>query len=175
PPAEVTALRPDTGSSRGYYLQQGVAPYSGIFVYTGSTTPGVGVGDRVSLLGRYDRYYDSDQVVLVERVAHEPGTPSLGPVVVEPADIADAGALAAGLELMLVRVEGVRVSDPNPDAPADYDEFSLEGDLRVDDLLYPELTNDFGTGTELSSVSGVLGRSFDHFKLWPRGAGDVLF
>jgi hypothetical protein len=171
--AEVTALRPDAGSARGYYLQQGLAPFSGIFVYTGSSPPGVLRGDRVALRGRYDDYYGSAQIVALELMAHEAGEPTLEPLGVAAADVADGGALGAALELMLVRVENTHVEDPNPDSPADYDEFSLAGGLRVDDLLYPELANDFPQMTAFSAITGVLGHSFDHTKLWPRHAGDL--
>jgi hypothetical protein len=173
PPAEVTALRPNSGDSRGYYVQTGTTAFSGIFVFTGSTRAGVSVGDRVTLRGRFDQYYGSDQVVPLELLAHDVGEPTLLPLDVEAAWVADGGAFAEGFELMLVRVAAARVTDPNPDAPSDYDEFLLDGGLRVDDLLFPELTNDFPAQTEFSTLTGVLGRSFDHMKLWPRGPSDV--
>ena len=175
PLAEVVALRPDVGSARGYYVQEGVTARAGIFAYTGSMSPGVALGDRVALRGRYDRYYDSDQLVVLGHVQHEPGTPSIAPLLTIPAEIADGGSLSAAFEQMLVRVENASVRIPNPDAPSDYDEFELEGGLRVDDLLYPELDNAFANGTTFSSLTGVLTRSFDHFKLCPRGPEDVVF
>jgi hypothetical protein len=171
--AEVTALRPDSESSRGYYVQQGTAPFSGIFVYTGSRAPGVSVGDAVVIRGRADEYYGTDQLVEVALVAREARS-ALAPLVVTAEELATGGALASALEQMLVRIEGTRVVDPNPDAPADYDEFSLAGGLRVDDLLYPELDNTFAPDTGFGAVIGVLGRSFDESKLWPRGAADLV-
>src|SRR5262249_27683782 len=39
--AVVTALRPDSGSSRGFYIEDATVPFSGLFVYTASTSPGV--------------------------------------------------------------------------------------------------------------------------------------
>jgi hypothetical protein len=166
--AEVVALRPDDGSARGFYVQDGIAAFSGLFVYTAGKSPGVAVGDWVTLLGRYDRYYESDQLVLVALLAREPGLPTIPALLTQVSEIADGGPLAQAFDSMLVEVEDVMVTAENPDAPSDYDEFTLGSGLRVDDLLTPELDNTFPLGTHFASVTGVLGQSFDHQKLWPR-------
>ncbi len=168
----VTALRPDTGSARGYYVQRGPEPFSGLFVFTGSTSPGVAAGDLLTLRGRYDLYYGADQLVAPEVVLRAPG-PLPEPVLLAAAGVGDSGALARPFDSMLVRVENVAVAQTNPDGPSDYDETELSGALRLDDLLYPELDNTFPAGTPFSRVTGVLGRSFDHQKLWPRNAADL--
>ncbi len=170
---EVTALRPDTGSSRGFYVQGPDAAYSGLFVYTGSTSPGLVRGDRVSVRGRYDVYYDTDELVAPVVVALESGAPSILPVDVVPSAIGDGGELAAPLDAMLVRVLGVRVESENPDAPSDYDELLLEGGLRVDDLLYQDFDNVFPAGTTFLAITGILGRSFGHEKIFVREASDL--
>jgi cytosine/adenosine deaminase-related metal-dependent hydrolase len=170
--ATVIALRPDTGSSRGYYVQDGQTPFSGLFVFSASTSPGVAVGDRLTLRGRTDVYYGTDELVAPEVVAREPAVSTPLPVVVNARDVGDGGALATSFDSMLVRVEGVSVVSSNPDAPSDYDETLIDGALRIDDLLYPDLDNDFVAGTKLLQVTAVLGQSFDHQKLWPRGPND---
>jgi hypothetical protein len=88
-------------------------------------------------------------------------------------EVGDGGSLGAAYDSMLVRVLAASVSETNPDAPSDYDETGLENALRLDDLLYPELDNLFTPGTRFSSVTGILGRSFDHQKLYPRDAADL--
>jgi hypothetical protein len=75
---------------------------------------------------------------------------------------------------MLVRVDEVSVVDSNPDAPSDYDETAIDGALRLDDLLYPELDNTFAVGVTFQSITGIAGRSFDHRKLWPRTRADLV-
>jgi hypothetical protein len=95
------------------------------------------------------------------------------PLVLLASEIGDAGVLARAYDSMLVRVEAVTVTDTNPDAPSDDDETELEGALRIDDLLCPELDNRHPVGTPWSSVTGILGRSFDHQKLWPRTTSDL--
>jgi hypothetical protein len=170
--ATVTALRPDSGSSRGFYLQDGAGPYAGLFVYTGDAPADVAVGERVTVRGRYDVYYELDELVAPSVVARALGEPP-APVVLGVDEVGDGGSLGAAYDSMLVRVLAVSVSETNPDAPSDYDETGLAGALRLDDLLYPELDNVFTPGTPFSSVTGVLGRSFDHQKLYPRNAADL--
>jgi hypothetical protein len=169
--AVVTALRPGSGSSRGFYLQDGAAEYSGLFVYTGDQSPDVAVGDRVSVRGRYDVYYELDELVAPTVLERTPETP-LPPVVLRADEVGDVGALAVAYDSMLVTVTDAIVTESNPDVPSDYDETGLDGALRLDDLLYTELDNAFAPGTRFSAVTGLLGRSFDHQKLYPRSAVD---
>ncbi len=69
--AVVTALRPDTGKSRGFYVEDGTAASSELFVFTGSEPPGVELGDTVSLRGRYDEYAGSDELAGATLIARE--------------------------------------------------------------------------------------------------------
>jgi hypothetical protein len=126
----------------------------------------------VTVRGRYDLYYGAEQLVAPELVARAAGAPVV-PVALSAADLGDAGALGRTFDSMLVRVDAVSVAATNPDAPSDYDETLLGGALRLDDLLYPELDNVFPPGTPFTRVTGILGRSFDHQKLWPRTAADL--
>ncbi len=171
--AVVTAVRPNSGSSRGFYIEDDVVPYSGIFVYTGSDAPGVAVGDRISLRGRYEVYYDMDELVDATLLARDALVESPTPVTVRAEDAGDDGALAAAYDSMLVTVTDAIVVETNPDAPSDYDETELSGALRLDDLLDPELDNAFAPNTGFSAVTGILGYSFDHRKLMPRSAADL--
>jgi hypothetical protein len=96
------------------------------------------------------------------------------PLLVAAQSIGDEGTLSGQYESMLVRIVDVTVANANPDAPSDYDEFLLEGGLRVDDLIDPLLDNDLPAGTRFQSITGVLGRSFGHYKIWPRDASDLV-
>jgi hypothetical protein len=170
--ATVTALRPDSGNARGFYVEDAAEPFSGLFVYTAKAAPGVGIGDHVALRGRFDEYYGVDQLVFGAWLAREAGAPP-EPLEVTTSAAGDGGELAAAYDSMLIRVVDAAVVSTNPDAPSDYDETELDGALRLDDLLSPELDNTFATGTHFTSVTGILGHSFDHQKLWPRRAADV--
>jgi len=170
----VTALRPDTGSARGYHVQGALEPFSGLFVFTGSDPPGVAVGDLLTIRGRTDLYYGADQLVAPEIIKRRDGSSPPAPIDVHPDAIGDDGAFALAYDSMLVNIMDVMVTDQNPDAPSDYDEILVEGALRLDDLLYPELDNTLPAGTHFSRIAGILGRSFDHQKLWPRAADDLV-
>jgi hypothetical protein len=143
-------------------------------VYTGSDTPGVEVGDWVSLRGRYDVYYDLDELVGVTLLSREPSGVAPIPIAVTAESIGDGGELADVDDSMLVTISDAVVVETNPDAPSDYDETLLAGALRLDDLLDPTLDNDFPAGSGFTSVTGILGYSFDHRKLMPRGPEDLV-
>ena len=85
-----------------------------------------------------------------------------------------SGQFAEAYESMLLRVLAVSVSNVNPDAPQDFDEFAVGVSLRIDDLLYGALDNTFTIGTSFSSITGVLGFSFANTKLMPRDASDFV-
>jgi hypothetical protein len=172
--AGTVAVRPDTGGARGYYIAAGIEPFSGIFVFTAGASPGVAAGDQLTLRGRLDLYQGTDELVAPVVLERVPAARVAAPVLVEAAGIGDDGSLSERYESMLVRIENVAVTATNPDAPSDYDETLLEGALRIDDLLDPALDNTFATGTRFRSVTGILGHSFGHWKLWPRGPDDLV-
>jgi hypothetical protein len=163
-----------TAGSKGFYLEDGDhAPYSGILAYTGDKAAPVGVGELVSLQGYFDRYQDTDELIGVEVLARRAGDTPYPPLEVTLADIADGSPQAAALASLLVRISSVEVALTNPDAPRDYDETGLLGGLRLDDLIWPELDNQFEVGTRFDFVQGISGRSFSHQKLWPTRASDL--
>lgn len=171
--ARVTAVR--AGASKGYYVEDGDrSAYSGLFVYTGSKTPSVGVGDLVSLQGYFDSYQQTDELIDAELLVRDSSTPDYAPLPVTLASIADGSEQAPGLASMLVAIREVEVAATNPDAPSDYDETELAGGLRLDDQLYPELDNELPIGARFGVLQGISGVSFGHRKLWPRGPEDCV-
>lgn len=166
----VNALRPD---ARGFFLQDAAEPFSGISIY-GSYPPGLLVGDRVRILGFTHRYQGSAEIVHphVELLATSVETAPSPILIRSSANTPDLASLSMQHEGSLVHVEALAVIATNPDAPNDYDETLLEGDLRLDDWLLPELDNTFPVGTKLD-VTGIIGRSHGNYKLWPRRLEDV--
>lgn len=168
----VTALR--LTGSKGYYVEDGDhADYSGIFIYTGSSTPAVRVGELVDVQGYFDAFEGTDELTFVEVLSHQAAAEPYEPLLVTLADAADNSPRAAALASLWLRLESVKVASQNPDAPQDYDETGLAGGLRLDDLLYPSLDNTFAVGTLFSQISGIYGASFGHQKLFPRSAADL--
>jgi cytosine/adenosine deaminase-related metal-dependent hydrolase len=156
------------------------ADFSGVFVFTG-TMPTVARGALVAIDGAtslFPRSGPHQEIQFTMPTVTALGTADMpAPIVVAPADVATGGARAAALEGVLVRVEGVAVTDPAP-APAGGEtapthEFQVGGALLVDDVMYrldpmPAMEESF------ASITGVLQLRRDHSKLLPRDADDVV-
>ncbi|MFY0531186.1 hypothetical protein [Nannocystis pusilla] len=179
--AYVTGIRPLTGTSRGFHIETGTQmPYTGIFVFTGNTSPAVKVGDKVDVTGTYEQYFGLDEISYPQVSIVETGNVlPFDPLPVEPADIATGGAEAVTLQSMLVSVDMLTITVLNPDAPMDFDEFAVTGNLRIDDQLSDavkdmQLNNACPVGTQFESIAGVLGYSFNNSKLQPRVKSDIV-
>ncbi len=172
----VTAVRPNTGGLRGFYVQDtSLKPFSGIFVFTKGTAPGVSVGNQITVTGTYEEFYDFSEISSPSITVTNAGTTlPFGPVTItNPADLATGSAQAEQWESMLLSIAGVQVTNMNPDAPKDFDEFSVTGNLRIDDEIYEALDNTYSVGTAFSKITGVLTYSFSQRKLLPRSAADL--
>jgi imidazolonepropionase-like amidohydrolase len=175
----VTAVRPAAGDPGFYVQDESGEPLTGILVFTGSGSTPVEVGNRVTVAGTYDEYFDVSEIVASSVTVEDAGTTlPVAPITVDPVDVANGGALAEAYESMLVTVLDVTITDINPDAPDDFDELAIDGGLRVDDALSDAQTgsgfgNDCPNGTMFDQITGVMGFSFDDRKLFPRGVADV--
>jgi len=172
-------------STQGYYLQvkpgdpawNGMADYSGVYVYDTSNT--VKAGDRVSVArATIADYHGQIELTLptatVVSSASEAAPP---PVVVQPAEVATGGARARTLESVLIEVDEVTVTDLNPPAnggdTTPIHEFVVDGGLRVNDALY--LVTPFPLlGQGYTSLTGILDLRNADSKLEPRSAADVV-
>jgi len=154
------------------------AENSGMFVYLGTrSTPSR--GDIIDIDGRVTDRFGRQQISQVRNIENESSENALpDPVVVDPCDVATGGPKASSLQGVLVRVEGVSVTDSNPDGPGDdFGEFSVgscSGDagLRIDDALHRPMP-DPESGNEFDFIRGPLHYSFDNSKIEPRDDADV--
>ncbi len=172
----VTAVRPLSSGDRGFYAQDtSLKPFSGIFIFTKGSDPGVSVGNEVTVTGTYEEFFDFSEVSSPTITVTNPGTTlPFGPIAISnPADIATGGSMAEGYESMLLSVSGVKVTIMNPDSPKDFDEFTVTGNLRIDDEIYDAMDNTYAVGTPFSKITGVLTYSFKDFKLLPRSAAEL--
>ncbi|MBK8995553.1 MAG: amidohydrolase family protein [Myxococcales bacterium] len=173
----VTALRPDTGKARGFYVQDAsLKPFTGIFVFTAGVTPGVAVGNKVDISATYEEFFNLSELVNAAVTITDSGTTlPFGPIAItNPAEIATGGAKAEGYESMLVSISAVQVTNMNPDSPKDFDELAVTGNLRVDDELDPTIDNTFLVGASFSKITGILTFSFSNHKLAPRSASEMV-
>ena len=178
--AYVTAIRP-VNNSGGFYIQNDTTdPWNGIFVFTGMKLPPVAVGNRVSVSGIYEEFNGLAEITSPIVVVEDPGLVlPFDPLLLDPATLSTGKANAEPYESMLVRVGPVVITNQNPDAPMDFDEFSVTGDLRVDDQVTDAvkdmgLNNKCAVGTTFDDIIGVHGYSFANAKLQPRSKADVV-
>lgn len=177
----VTGIRPATGNSRGFHIETGTQKqFTGIFAFTGGTSPAVKIGDKVTVTGTYSLYFGLHELVVGTVTVQETGKAlPFSPLVVDPSMVATGKALAEPYQSLLLKADLVDITNNNPDAPMDFDEFAITGGLRVDDGL-ADAVKDMGLGnacpnaTKLDSVAGVLSYSFNNSKLMPREKADVV-
>jgi imidazolonepropionase-like amidohydrolase len=176
----VTAVKTSGDKPLGFFIQEGTAQYSGMFVMTGDTPPTVVAGNMVDVEGDYEEAFGLSQLANPKIKVVDPGTEiPFAPVIVDAASTAStASGSAAGepWETMLCRVNGpLTVSLQNADPPPkDFDEFAVTASLlRIDDNIYTDMGNDYPVGTTFTRITGICGFSFSNRKIWPRTAADI--
>ena len=170
----VTAIRTD--NDKGFYAQiNSQMPFSAVFVSTGATAPTVAVGNQVKVAGKYTETFgistiSTPRITVVAATTTLPFTP----YVISSADYA-ADVTGEPYEGMLCQINSSTVSMMNADPPpADFDEFQIDGVLRVDDACYAPLDNTYAVGTTFTRITGICGYSFNNRKIWPRDATDIV-
>ena len=169
----VTAIRTD--NDKGFYAQiNSQLPFSAVFVSTGATAPTVAVGNQVKVAGKYAETFgistiSSPRITVVAATTTLPFTP----YVITSADYA-ADATGEPYEGMLCQINTSTVSMMNADGAQDFDEFQIDGVLRVDDACYTALDNTYAVGTTFTRITGICGYSFSNRKVWPRDATDIV-
>jgi len=180
--AIVTAVSP----GRGFWIQQGSGPDSGLYVFgsEASETEGLVEGKSISLSGMFTIFNDLKQLQYPTITAMADGQlPE--PFVVSAADL----ATSPSFEGVLVQTNEVSIVNANPDNErgepcaqgqddcVDYGQIELNDGLYIDDELFSGLrTGRYflrQVGTEFTSVVGIAHLSFSKRKLLPRGAGDL--
>ncbi|QDA32426.1 hypothetical protein FH039_07455 [Thermococcus indicus] len=150
--------------SRGFFIQNGTGPWSGIYVYLG-TSPKVSRGDYVRIVGTVDEYFgmteiktDSENVVIL-------GTADVpAPVVLPTGNVSQEK-----WEGVLVEVRDVRVTDPDL-GHGEWEVDDGSGPVRIDDKLY-----DYSPGhrSKYVYIRGIVWYSYGSFKIEPRDKKDI--
>jgi hypothetical protein len=170
-----------SNSPDAYFFVQEPAggAYSGIKVYVNNTNGlQVAAGDDVTIVGTYAEFFDLSQITVGDAsgVTVNGSGPSPAPeLIADPASIANDGAMAEQFESVLVRVENVTVTNENPDAPDEYGEFVITGELRVDDSFF-SIANwtKPAMGASFASLTGLLDYAYSNRKLQPRDNADLV-
>jgi predicted extracellular nuclease len=160
------------GTARGFTMQDGTTAFSGITIFTAGTSAGVAVGNEVTVTGTYEEYFGLSELTMPTiSVVNNGTTLPYAPIDLAPATLATP-ATGEAYESMLVRVSTVAILTQNADAPQDFDEFVVTGNLRVNDSYYPAIDNLCAVGSTFGSIAGVMNYSFNNAKLEPRNAAD---
>jgi predicted extracellular nuclease len=172
-------------SSNSVWCQEASGgPYSGIAIFAGSApsyvnnSKAIQIGDNVTIDGDYAEFFDVTQLENPEISFLNSGAIPT-PITLSASLLATGSSSAEMYEGVLVRVANVTVTNVNPDAPSDYDEFAVTGGLRIDDMIIDgggtggALDNTYALGTPFSSIVGILHYSFNDYKLLPRSAADI--
>jgi imidazolonepropionase-like amidohydrolase len=147
---------------------------SGIYVYMPDVAPAPTRGDRIDVSATVSEFGGVAQLQGPDAVTINSSANTLPtPVDVAAADVATGGADADAYVGVLIRIGSVTVTDANPDAPDDFNEFSVSGGLRVDDLLYL-IEPDPVVGDSFNGIVGILNSSFSNSKLEPRDENDII-
>ncbi len=170
--AVVIALVSD-GNGHGFWIRDpDVEEWGAIQVFTYDVLDVV-PGDVVTVSGTYIEYYGNSELVDPSWII----TDSMSlpdPIPVDAEEVATLGSRAEALESQVVEVDGpLTVTDANPDAPDDYDEFAVSGDLRVDDYAW-NFPYDPEGGETVTTLRGVLIYAFSNFKVAPLGEEDLV-
>lgn len=163
----VTAVRDDGG---GYVVQDdSLDPWTGISVF--GSVGALQVGDRVTVSGTYDEYFELSQIADASFTIEASGALPFEPIMFDPADLV-SGPDAEPYESMLVSIGAVSITDMNPDGDSDYDEFEVTGGYRIDDFLFGAIDNLCPVDETFAGITGVHSYSFGNYKLLPRDESD---
>jgi phosphatidylserine/phosphatidylglycerophosphate/cardiolipin synthase-like enzyme len=153
----VTAVAP-----QGYFIQDGTALRSGIYIYDQDNSPAI--GEEVTLTGTVDEYFELTEIVDVSSFSIN----SYNNTLPDPTLLSTGDANNEDYEGMLVTVQNATCSSTD----IGFGEWQVNdgsGALAVDDLIYlfsPDLNIDYG-------VTGILSYSFSAYKIEPRSIDDV--
>ena len=156
------------GVDNGFYVQsQGGGAWSGIYIYRkdGFGSYSAQVGDVLTIKGGITEFYDATQLVVskVEDVTDLGQTAELSVDSMDPSAVSDWEQW----ESCLVSI-GATTATSDVDH---YGEIETDKGLNIDNLFYNFPSEN---GQSWSDVSGVIGYSFNAFKIWPRFEADML-
>lgn len=163
----VTAIvKTNAGDPRGYYIQDGAAVRSGIYVYDNANIPTV--GDNVTLTSdTVKEYYDMTELTYISSfTVNSQGNNLPTPIVLTP-----AVAGTEDYESVLVMVYGVLCTG-SPDTYGVWTGTASGQTLKVDDQMLK--TNVFTPVVSVTyDVTGIMNYDFGEFKIEPRTTSDV--
>ncbi len=168
-----------TETSSYYYIQDSNAPWHGIRVRDSNNRPAK--GDEVTITGEVE---ESNLVTRISNVSgfqiNSSGNPMWTPYPTTVDQINAGTPLEEAVESVFLKLSGLTVTDPFPDDPGNYGEFTINdgtGDIRVDDyfqMFSGNLDSSFTLGTTIDSLYGFGYFAYSNPKVIPRGDYDLF-
>ncbi|MCI0514835.1 T9SS type A sorting domain-containing protein [candidate division KSB1 bacterium] len=164
--------------SGNYVIQTKAAPWHGIWVY--DRNHGFKLGDLISVTGTVEESYNFTRLTNVTSAKVLSRGHVIEPLLVTTGTLMTGSPLAESYENVLVEVRNLTISDPFPDTPSNFGEFSITdgtGSIRVDDLALTfdgNLDSVYALGDSLAVLRGIQTFSFYNYKIIPRSAADVI-
>ncbi|OFY21019.1 MAG: hypothetical protein A2W98_01620 [Bacteroidetes bacterium GWF2_33_38] len=150
------------GTYRGYFIQDAVGAWNGVYVYSSANTPTV--GDEVTLTATVSEYNGLTELTGVTNYTLNSSGNTL-----PTATVHSTGDLAKEpYEGVLIRAQFAECTT----APTTYNDFTVNdgtGDLNVDDDIF-EFTPTVGS---IYDVTGIGHFGYGLFKILPRSVADV--
>jgi len=165
--------------SNEYFIQDGVGPWSGLWVRDSINKPKR--GDFITITGPVQEQFSQTRINTPTAFKiNSRNTPIPTPVVVKTGDIRTGAPTAESYESMFVQVRNAVVSNPFADGASNFGEFSINdgsGEVRVDDrsnAYRGNLDSTYARGDSIRIITGVLDYTFNNFKINPRLPADVV-
>nr|NIW48936.1 T9SS type A sorting domain-containing protein [Gammaproteobacteria bacterium]NIW99551.1 T9SS type A sorting domain-containing protein [Phycisphaerae bacterium] len=161
-----------------YWIQDADTAWSGIWV---NNDPNTYIkGDMVEVTGTVEENFNVTRLDdITGSQVMTPGAGVFSAVPLNTGDINTGGPLAENFESVLVKVSNLTVTDPFPDDPSNFGEFTVDdgsGGLRVDDFASAfsgNLDSTYGLGDQIDSIVALHYYSFGDYKLIPRDSLDI--
>ncbi|NQU27920.1 MAG: lamin tail domain-containing protein, partial [Candidatus Marinimicrobia bacterium] len=161
----ITAL-----TSYSFYMQDGTADYSGIYIYVSGDVSAYALGDNVTVQGVVGEYNGLTQIASIADITvNSSGNDLPAPIVLV------TNTLAEGHEGMLATIFG-ECTAVSTNAGTDHWAFKLDdgsGDALVDDQVFSAAETAATVGSNYDVV-GVVNYYYDAFTVNPRDADDVV-
>lgn len=156
---KVTGVFPEL---RGFFIQDGMCAWCGIFVYAGSLMPSLNLWDSVRVSGIVQEYQNATEIDASSITVLGSGSP-INPLIITVSDIAES------LEGVLVRFEG-KVSDHWINRYGDFKLKGNGGNVRVMNFSRYRYLAFLGDSL---GITGIVHQDNIGYKVAPRGDMDI--
>jgi len=160
-----------------YIIQEGEAPWNGIWVNDALHFPQR--GDFVRVSGVVEENYNVTRLNLVTTMDSLGTGYTIDPLPITTGQATTGSPEAESYEGVLLQFDNVIVSNPFPDSPSNYGEIEINdgtGGYRVDEngTFTGNFDSTFALNDKIDRIIGIGWYSFYNYKLEPRGEDDVI-